>query len=33
MNADPSENLALPAGEIFNNFRSALDYIAYQIYL
>jgi hypothetical protein len=33
MNADPSENLALLAGEIFNNLRSALDCIAYQIYL
>jgi hypothetical protein len=33
MNADPSENLALLAGEIFNNLRSALDYIAHQIYL
>ncbi len=33
MNAEPSDNLALVAGEIFNNLRSALDYIAYQIYL
>ena len=28
MNADPSETLALLASEIFNNLRSALDYIA-----
>jgi hypothetical protein len=33
MNADPSENLAVLAGEIFTNLRSALDYIAFQIYL
>ena len=33
MNADPSGNLAVLAGEIFTNLRSALDYIAFQIYL
>jgi hypothetical protein len=30
---EPSENLGLIAGEIFNNLRSALDYVAFQIYL
>jgi len=33
MTAEPNENLALLAGEIFNNLRSALDYVAFQIYL
>ncbi|TPG23979.1 hypothetical protein [Mycolicibacterium hodleri] len=33
MNKEPSENLALLAGEICNNLRTALDYIAFQIYL
>jgi hypothetical protein len=33
MNAQPTHNLALIAGEIFNNLRSALDYIAFQIHL
>lgn len=32
MHHEPSENVALLAGEIFNNLRSALDYIAFQIY-
>jgi hypothetical protein len=30
---EPSENLGLIAGEIFNNLRSALDYVAFQIFL
>lgn len=33
MNAEPEKNLALIAGEIFNNLRSALDYIAFQIFV
>ncbi|KUH70728.1 hypothetical protein AU184_03760 [Mycolicibacterium novocastrense] len=32
MHREPSENLALVAGEIFNNLRNALNYIAFQIY-
>jgi len=32
MHREPSEHLALVAGELFNNLRSALDYVAFQIY-
>lgn len=33
MHKEPIENLAILAGEIFNNLRSALNYVAFQIYL
>lgn len=33
MHSEPDKNLALIAGEIFNNLRSALDYIAFQIFV
>ena len=33
MHSEPERNLALIAGEIFNNLRSALDYIAFQIFV
>ncbi|WP_241473775.1 hypothetical protein [Mycolicibacterium neoaurum] len=33
MHKEPKENLALLAGELFNNLRAALDYVAFQIFL
>src|SRR5262245_47335031 len=33
ISAKPSENLPLLAGEIVNNVRAALEYVAFQIYL
>lgn len=33
MHSEPDKNLALIAGEIFNNLRSALDYVAFQIFV
>lgn len=33
MHSEPDKDLALIAGEIFNNLRCALDYIAFQIFV
>jgi len=30
---EPAKNLSLMAGQIINNIRSALEYVAFQVYL
>ncbi len=33
VSTEPAKNLSLMAGQIINNIRSALEYVAFQIYL